>query len=217
MKGYKGFVAIIALLLGGCAMPPPPAPSLATPAATPPLESPSTPQTIAPAPRVVDREEALAEFTAWHIRGAMGLRDKTETISASVYWKQLDKDNYNLQLFGPLGFGNVKIVGTRGKVILTADNKSHQATKPETLLKNQTGWHIPIANLYYWIRGLPAPGSHFEKTVDAQHRIVSLQQQGWEISFLRYTSFNALDLPTKIFMRRPDLEVRLVVSEWAAS
>ena len=101
-----------------------------------------------------------------------------------------------------------------GKVILTTDNKSYQAARPEALLKHQTGWHIPVANLYYWIRGLPAPGSPFEKITDSENRLASLQQQGWEISFLRYTSIKALDLPTKIFMKRPDLELRLVISEW---
>lgn len=162
------------------------------------------------------RAHSLSEIQQWNLKALIAVRNmaKNENVTANLQWQQSAR-NYTILLFGPLGAGSAKLTGAPGKVTLeTADGKSHSAPTPERLLIEQTNWNLPVSNLYYWIRGLPVPNLPAEKHFDTFHHLVELQQQGWKVQFLSYTSANQIDVPNKIFLFNPQMNVKIVIKEW---
>lgn len=163
-----------------------------------------------------DRATRLVGIQTWDIKAVMAVRTNagSEGGSANLQWQQ-NQQGYTMLLFGPLGADSIKISGQPGHVSLeTADGKKFRASSPELLLAQQTGWQLPVSNLYYWIRGLPAPGLPGRKQFDAYNHLVRLYQQGWAIDFLRYSSVNQIDVPTKISLQNWRLKVKIIIKQW---
>ena len=162
------------------------------------------------------RASTLADIHHWDLQAVVGIQNKikNENVTANLKWQQVN-NTYTIQLFGPLGAGAAKLTGTPGHVTLeTSDGKTYKAATPEELLGQQTGWNLPVSNLYYWIRGLPVPNVAATKQFDAYHHLTELEQQGWQIHFMRYTSINQIDVPDKIFLNNPQLNVKIVIKDW---
>ncbi|WP_173427805.1 lipoprotein insertase outer membrane protein LolB [Chromobacterium subtsugae] len=108
----------------------------------------------------------------------------------------------------PLGNTVAKVLREPGGVTLLADGKSWQADDVESLTQQVMGWPLPLSNLVWWIRGLPAPG--VDSSIDADG---NLQQQGWHIRFIRDADVEA-DHPKRVEMQREGLTVKVVVQSW---
>lgn len=160
------------------------------------------------------RVQKLSSLQTWDLKGMIAIREAHDAVSANLQWQQKYR-NYHIALFGPMGTNSYELTGQPGKVELAAANGKHtNANSPEELLAQQAGWRLPVSNLYYWIRGLPVPDLPAQKQLDAYNHLIQLNQQGWNIHYLRYTSVNNIDLPSKIFLNNPDLNVKIVISQW---
>ena len=160
------------------------------------------------------RVTQLQAITQWTLMGAVTLNTPKERTTASLNWKQ-NNQHYTLILFGPLGMGSLELQGKPGTVILKSAGKpTRQATTPEALMKEALGWSLPVRNLYYWVRGLPAPHVPATKTFDAYHHLTKLRQQGWTIKYLRYTAVNGIDLPSKISLQTPRIGAKITIAHW---
>jgi len=161
------------------------------------------------------RESQLTSLTNWTVNGAISIRNQSEANSANLYWQQYGKNNYTLNLQGPLGAGAMKITGSPGHVtLLTGKDKTYSASSAESLLKAQTGWYLPVGNLYYWAKGLPVPGIAATTQYDQYHHLSQLNQQGWQITYQRYTAVGNLDLPSKIILQKSPFTIKLIFSQW---
>jgi len=159
------------------------------------------------------REQTLSQIKTWNLKGLIAIRTDKGADSASLNWQQHNQ-HYMLSLFGPLGTNAYKLSGFPGKVtLINPKGQTFSADSPEQLLAQQTGWRLPLSNLNYWIRGLPAPGAA-TKQLDQYNHIIQMHQGSWEIRYLRYTSVGNHDLPNKIFINSPQLSVKIIISEW---
>ncbi len=162
------------------------------------------------------RQIALMHLQNWDISAVMAMRTHAgnEGGTANLKWQQHQQD-YSIMLYGPLGADTTKIYGRPGRVFLeTADGKKFDATTPELLLAQQTGWQLPVSDLYYWIRGLPAQGSPRRMQFDASHHLTQLNQSGWRIDYLRYSTVNQIDVPTKLTLENIRLKIKIVINQW---
>lgn len=160
------------------------------------------------------RRMRLATIQQWHINGALGLRTSRQAFSGSFVWQQ-QPNQYVLQTFGPLGTYSMRLVGsTTGVILQTAADKRYQANDPESLLKQQLGWDLPVSNLYYWIRGIPAPAIPAATRLDKQNHLLQLAQQGWNIEYQGYQNVNGIDLPNRLVLTNPSVSIRIVIKNW---
>lgn len=159
------------------------------------------------------REAQLNKVRSWHAEGSIGARSAQKGWNAYYSWQEQSK-NYSIQLFGPLGVNRMELTGNNQNVTLQTTTKTYTANSPEQLVKQQLGWHLPVTNLRYWIRGLPIPGLNFSRTLDTNNHLASLEQDGWNLQYERYVSINGIDLPHKIVLRNPRWQVRLVITQW---
>lgn len=82
------------------------------------------------------------------------------------------------------------------------------------LLRQNTGMDLPLEKLEYWIKGLAAPGPIEEQERNEQAEFVRLVQEGWEVQYRSYDTWQTLRLPTKIFIQSKNMELRLVIHQW---
>lgn len=169
-----------------------------TPTATPatsPLKSPST-------------------LSSWNISGAIAAKKNTKGWTASLNWLQQGPNQYQLRLFGPLGGGTV-LIEKHGSVVTYTDGpKKKTSNNAEDLLQKETGIRLPVNDLYYWVRGLPAPGSVQSTQRDADNRIISINQAGYTINYTGYTTASGMSLPCKIRLQGAGVVIKLVIKHW---
>lgn len=153
-------------------------------------------------------------LTSWEIKGLMGLRTTHKSSSANVVWNQQGPDNYRLRLYGPMGGGTVRIERNHGLVSYQDDKKKIYAKEARLLVKQQTGFDLPVESLYYWVRALPAPGATSEVNKDAQGLPTQIKQAGFRIQYLEYIHAQNRHLPKKILLSHQALNIKLIIKSW---
>ena len=161
-----------------------------------------------------EHKAQMTGIDGWQINGKIGIRAPKDSGSGTLFWLQR-QDYYDIRLSGPLGRGAARLTGRPGKVSLEVANQGrYDAPNPEVLLEEQMGWKLPVSNLAWWVRGLPAPDSKSKLTLDTDSRLANLEQDGWQVEYTSYTQQNGFWLPEKIKLHGTDLDVTLVIKEW---
>ena len=156
----------------------------------------------------------VAALDGWQISGKVGIRAPRDSGSGTLFWLQR-QDYYDIRLSGPLGGGAARLTGRPGDILLEVSNRGRfRAESPEALLQEQLRLDLPVSNLLWWIRGLPAPESRSRITLDEQSHLAQLEQDGWQVEYQRYTEQNGYALPERLKLYGQDLEVTLVIKDW---
>lgn len=156
----------------------------------------------------------ISEIDGWQINGKIGIRAPQDSGSGTLFWLQR-QDYFDIRLSGPLGRGATRLTGRPDAVALeVAGQGRFEADSPEALVETQLGWRLPVSNLLWWVRGLPAPGSRSRIAIDADGRLASLQQDDWDVQYLSYADEDGYALPTRIKLAGRDLQITLVIKDW---
>ena len=156
----------------------------------------------------------ISEIDGWQINGKIGIRAPQDSGSGTLFWLQR-QDYFDIRLSGPLGRGATRLTGRPDAVALeVAGQGRFEAESPEALVESQLGWQLPVSNLLWWIRGLPAPDSRSRVELDGNGRLAHLQQDGWDVQYLNYSDENGFALPSRIKLAGRDLQITLVVKDW---
>jgi outer membrane lipoprotein LolB len=159
-------------------------------------------------------QEAVSALHDWQAYGRIAVRTDEDGWSAGFDWKQTG-DDYLIRLRGPFGQGAMELEGnTHGVWLKRAGRPAVFSIHPERLLEQESGWRLPITGLEYWLRGLPDQGSDAQPQLDADGRLASLQQSGWQIDYRRYQDVGQYTLPTRLELQRDGLRVKVLVDNW---
>ncbi|WP_159931206.1 lipoprotein insertase outer membrane protein LolB [Oceanicoccus sp. KOV_DT_Chl] len=167
-------------------------------------------------------QQALAansHIQHWQISGKIGWRHGDQAESAYLNWHQCGQQ-FEIRLTGPLGQGAAKLFGDASITSLqTSDGQIFTAASPEQLLFEQLGWTLPLSQLHFWVRGIPAPTSPFQPG----NTDYDFEQQQWQLNFPRFTAIDSYQLPTKLkathldpipFSGASPLSVTLIIKDW---
>lgn len=192
-------VAALIVTLGACATRP---------------VAPPGPSSTADGPQWQARQEVLEGLRDWRFTGRVGVTKGDDAWSGTVRWAQSD-GYYDIVLTSPFGQGGVRLSGSPAYSELHLSDEEVLVDKDaEALLYRQFGWQLPVSGLQYWLLGLPSPEGHGKMTLDEEGRLEKLRQAGWEVDFRRYVRVNGMELPRKLYVSHPQLQVRLVVDRW---
>ncbi|MES2141944.1 MAG: lipoprotein insertase outer membrane protein LolB [Pseudomonadota bacterium] len=159
------------------------------------------------------RKTQLNALQNWQANGNIAIHTPKSGVNASFSWQQLNA-NYNLRLFGPFGTQSILLSGTPQQVSLVTHNQTYTAQNAERLLAQQLGLRLPVSELYYWLRGLPAPQSRYTINLDAYNRLLQLRQSHWRINYLHYTNIGNIDIPEHIELSNGQWKVKILVTRW---
>lgn len=200
----KHAIPFLALLLTACAPPPP----------EDTMDAMTTPQTVEEKKEAHKHIHAAKRLNAWTITGAIAASHERKNWTATINWRQQGLNNYLIHLFGPLGGGSV-VVEKKGQVITYQDGpKRIRTTNIDNLFYKETGVRVPLHNLYYWVRGVSAPGNIEHSQKDAAGHYTLLRQGGYQITYSNYKTIKGVDLPTKIRVEGQGSKLKLVIKHW---
>ncbi|WP_028840383.1 MULTISPECIES: lipoprotein insertase outer membrane protein LolB [Thermomonas] len=157
---------------------------------------------------------------AWSLVGRVALSNGRQGGSGRIEWTQA-AGAQRLQLSAPVTRQSwVLEVDGGGAVLQGVAETPLRDSDPARLLREATGWDIPVAALGCWVRGAAAAAAGLGPAriaygLDLLPR--RIEQGGWTVE---YDGWNAdaggLPLPGKVEARRGEDRVRLVIDQWAA-
>ena len=164
------------------------------------------------------QSQSAAQLQRWEANGKIGVRSPRENGSANLIWMQAG-DNYRIHLSGPLGAGATVISGSSSGVSLQrGSDPAVFAANPAQLTEQVMGWPLPVSEMFYWVRGIPAPGAVAGQQKNSRGQLQSLQQSGWQLTFADYTRAGPYTLPTRIKAATNQaagpVTVTVVIKEW---
>ncbi len=160
------------------------------------------------------RRDVLSAITTWEFTGRIGVRDANESQNSSIRWRQ-NNDDYVINLWGALNAGATEITGTPGEVVLIQEGEIPlSAASAEDLVYQQLGYELPVTQLRYWVKGIPAPNSQGQTSFNEENHLIALSQDGWEIQYMAYTNYDTESLPTRIRIEKPPLRLDFVRLNW---
>lgn len=165
----------------------------------------------APAPLSwAQRLTTLQQDRDWGLQGRAAVAAGSHGWQAGVDWQQRGPQTV-VHLSGPLGIGaSVLRLTSAGLSVNGAP------ANPDVVdqLQQRLGFDLPLANLRFWLLGVPDPGLPSEIVQNDHDRARRLTQAGWVIDFDRYTAVDGDWLPAMLVLNNRGVRVRIVVDHW---
>ena len=194
---HRWLVLAVMLVLTGCA-------SLQT-----------TPQQSASSPEVHQRHLAtLNDIHSFNIQGRIGVQADGRGFSGATRWQHAGERD-TIGLYSPLGGQVANIEKSDSGVVLTdGDGKTYAARDAETLTQQAMGWALPMRGLPDWALGRPTSAPVELAIWDAEGKLLRLKQSGWDIQYQAYVAAEGRQLPSRISLSSPKLNLKLLVERW---
>lgn len=148
---------------------------------------------------------------AFELLGRVAVNSPEQKFSGNLRWTH-DAEQDQLWFLTPLGQGVAHLIKDRSGVTLKTNDETYHALDVESLTRQVLGWRLPLTGLESWVRGISAPGVPAAVERDAAGRLARVRQDGWEISYLRYSEERGL--PEKLTVAGQGLEITLVIDNW---
>lgn len=174
-----------------------------------------TAETLSPALMHERHMQAIADITQFSLKGRMGIQSEGKGYSVGTQWAHQPDQNV-IKILSPIGSEVANIESNADEVRLTTqDGKVYSAKDAETLTQDTLGWKLPMQGLEDWALGRPTKKLAEMIEWDKQGRITSMQQNGWKIEYPEYVQVGNYQLPKKIFLTHPKLNLKMVVETWS--
>ena len=156
---------------------------------------------------------------AWAMTGRVALSNGKDGGSGRIEWTQ-SGGKARIELTAPVTRqGWALDVDADGATLQGGPNGPVRGTDTATLLRERTGWDIPVAGLGCWVRGAWADEAVFGPArvgYDADGQVQRIEQAGWVIDYAEWKpdAASGVDLPARITALRNADRVRLLVDRW---
>lgn len=160
------------------------------------------------------RRPQLQALQHFQLKGRIALSAAGNGFNANLRWQQ-QGERSQLVLEGPLGVGGTQITAHGDDLEIVNAHGEHignDAARAE--LRTRLGFDVPLPSLRYWVLGVPDPATPAQESLDAEQRLASLTQDGWQVTYGAYVAAGAETLPARLTLERDTVRVRLLVEDW---
>ena len=156
----------------------------------------------------------LATIKSFSLKGRLGVVTQKQGFSGSIEWQHQQVSD-NIDVYSPVGGKIANIAKSTDGVILT-DQKGHsiKAQDAESLTDMTLDFRLPLTGLSDWVLGKPTASKIDAATWDEKGQLLTLKQDGWDISYENYTEINGLTLPNKIVLKSDKVNLKLLLEKW---
>ena len=167
-------------------------------------------------------EAAVAATPDWSLQGRVALSNGRSGGSGGIEWSQRGA-NYDVALSAPVTRQSWRLSGDAGAARIEGlEGGPRSGGDAQTLLRETTGWEIPVAALSSWVRGARADENAFGAATlsyAADGRLARLEQGGWTVDYSAWqpAATGGTRLPTRLNAERGQARVRLVVDRWESA
>lgn len=153
------------------------------------------------------RTNYLTKMQTWQTSGKIAIVEKNKHVNVSYTWHQ-QNEAFKLRFYSPFTVDSVTISGNgqQHRVV------SHDSEGDKEIRLEQD---LPIAELSWWIKGLPAPHLAIDAVkYDRYNQLQQLRQGGWYVEYQSYHTEHTISLPEKLLLIKDDTKVKLYVRDW---
>jgi outer membrane lipoprotein LolB len=153
-------------------------------------------------------------FQNWTASGRLALAANGEGGSGSFTWGQQGAET-TLSIRGPLGAGAMQVTTDGHSLIVTDAGGRHlDAEQAGALLRRRLGTDLPLAELRYWMLGVPSPGTPSSVADAAIAPVRVIEQSGWRIGYDMFTAAGGVSLPGRFTATQGAVRLKVVVDDW---
>ncbi|WP_199728402.1 lipoprotein insertase outer membrane protein LolB [Pseudoxanthomonas sp. SGNA-20] len=193
------------LLLAACTSTPTRTPAAAVPAAEAERQQ-------------AQRREVLEGIAAWSLQARVAISNGQKGGSGRLEWNWQD-GQYRISLGAPVTrqSWSLSSLPGGGAVLEGIDGGPRQGGDASLLLREATGWEVPVQELAWWVRGLETPGADAIE-YGADGRLQRMRAAGWNIEYQEWMppAGGLPAMPRRMQAERGEARVRLVVDGWSA-
>jgi outer membrane lipoprotein LolB len=203
LRFYRHSIAfVLALILTACATQP-------------------TPPSAPPAPTNASINQlhlaTLANIKSFALKGRLGVVTQKQGFSGNIEWQHQPTSD-NIDVYSPVGGKVANIAKTPSAVTLTDQKgRSISAQDAESLTEMTLGFRLPLTGLSDWALGRPNASKIAASSWDEKGRLLTLKQDGWDISYENYAMQNGVDLPNKIVLKSEKVNLKLLVEKFTTN
>jgi outer membrane lipoprotein LolB len=157
---------------------------------------------------------ALEKLERYSLNGRVAVAANGQGFSASLRYQQMPRSS-NLALDGPLGIGGLRVL-LEGEELQIATSRGEkldgEAARAE--LERRLGFALPLAELRWWLLGIPAPGETAVNQDAGTGEIHDFMQAGWRVSINSRAAGLGFSLPQRLTAEREGARLKLLVERW---
>ena len=158
--------------------------------------------------------DTLINIKAFALKGRLGAVTQKQGFSGGIDW-QHQAITDNIDVFSPVGGKVANITKNPSGVTLTSQNgHSISAQDAESLTETTLGFRLPLSGLSDWAVGRPTASKIEASSWDEQGKLLTLKQDGWDISYENYADIDGISLPKKILLKSEKVNLKLLVERW---
>lgn len=164
--------------------------------------------------------QALQQVNKWKIQGKMALRANEQAISATLVWRN-SPEAFHFRLTNLLGITLINMRYADGVASLEADGETYTHADPQALIKQTTGWDLPVNQLLNWVKGLPGATDNY--TLNNKDLLATLVPGdctgcgNWEVSYANYGLVGETWLPHSLLLtdiKQPNTFIKFRIDRW---
>jgi outer membrane lipoprotein LolB len=207
MKSFRPFaIVVLASLPSACAMQPV--------KRSAPVEASSNCPSVSACAEA--RETAVWDSNVWSLTGRIAVTNGRDGGSGRIEWSE-DDEFFSVVFSAPITRQSWRLsMDETGATLTGLKGGPRTGSDPAALVRDATGWEIPIDAMTAWVRGVPASDTKpAAAQYDALGRLSHLEEQGWVIDY-GWPDAPTTDpvMPSRIEAVRGTAKVRLVVDTW---
>ncbi len=161
----------------------------------------------------------LASQPDWSFAGRVAVNANGKGGSGRIDWQQTGQ-GYLVALSAPVTRQSWRLSGdlqTSAARLEGLEGGPREGADADRLLREATGWDIPVASMVHWARGVADPSTAPEGVeYDTQGRLRTLSQQGWRVDYLDWFPAEGTQpvMPRRMEARREGATVKVAVDQW---
>jgi len=157
---------------------------------------------------------ALEKLEVYSLTGRVAVAASGEGFSGTLRFQQ-QPHRSDLALDGPMGMGGVRVALDGDELSIATSGGDHLdggAARME--MEKRLGFSLPLAELRWWLLGVPAPGEASVDADAASGEIRAFEQQGWRVSIDARAPALGFSLPRRLTATREGARMKLLVEQW---
>ena len=157
---------------------------------------------------------ALEEVDRYSLNGRVAVAAKGEGFSGALRYQQQAR-RADLAIDGPLGMGGLRVIMDGDAVnISTSGGDSLDGPAARAELEQRLGFDLPLAELRWWLLGIPAPGEVSLEQDPVTGEIRAFQQNGWRVGIETRAPAMGFSLPKRLTATRDGARLKLLIEDW---
>ncbi len=157
---------------------------------------------------------ALEKLERYGLNGRVAVAANGQGFSANLRYQQMPRSS-NLSLDGPLGIGGLRVVLEGEDLgIATSRGEKLDGDAARAELEHRLGFALPLAELRWWLLGIPAPGDAAVNQDVGTGEIHDFTQGGWRVSINSRAAGLGFSLPQRLTAERDGARLKLMVEHW---